>query len=79
MNIARAPADVLSAKKASINRAADVMGWSTIMPLGAESDAMLHKSDSVQFTDAEIKEHGLKDVLRAFRAGEYQETIDGFQ
>jgi enoyl-CoA hydratase len=79
VNIAKTPADVLSVKKASINRAADIIGWSTIMPLGAESDALLHKTESVQFIDSEITKHGLKEAVRAFRAGEYQEQIDGFQ
>jgi enoyl-CoA hydratase len=78
VNIARTPADILSVKKASINRAADIIGWSTIMPLGAESDALLHKAESVQFIGSEITRHGLKHVLRAFRAGEYQAQIDEF-
>jgi len=79
VNIARTPADVLSVKKTAINRAADIAGWSTIMPLGAESDALLHKAESVQFIDMEILEHGLKKVRKAFRAGEYQEQMDQFQ
>jgi enoyl-CoA hydratase len=78
VNIARTPADVLSVKKSSINRAADIIGWSTIMPLGAESDALLHKAESVQFINSEIMKHGLKQVIQAFRAGEYQAQVDEF-
>ncbi len=78
MNIARTPRDVLSMKKASINRAADIGGWATIMPLGAETDALLHQSQSVRFINSMIMEYGLKAVLAAYQAGEYQEDFDRF-
>lgn len=78
-NIARTPRDVLTLKKASINRAADISGWSTVMPLGAETDALLHQSDSVRFINSMIMEHGLKAVLASYQAGEYQEKFDSFE
>jgi len=74
--IALTPADVLSIKKTSINRAADIMGWSTIMPLGAESDAFLHNTSSVQYLNEAILRDGLKETIRAFGAGEHQAGID---
>jgi enoyl-CoA hydratase len=74
--IARTPADVLTIKKAAVNRAADIMGWSAIMPLGAESDALLHNTQSVQLLNELIKRDGLKETMRAFTAGEHQAAID---
>ncbi|CAN5256480.1 crotonase/enoyl-CoA hydratase family protein [soil metagenome] len=75
-NIALTPADVLEVKKAAVNRAADVMGWSTIMPLGAETDALLHHTDTVKFMADQIMQQGLKQTVKSFKAGEYQEELD---
>jgi enoyl-CoA hydratase len=74
--IARTPADVLSVKKTAVNRAADIAGWSTIMPLGAETDAFLHNTRSVQYLNEVIKRDGLKETMRKFVAGEHQAAID---
>jgi enoyl-CoA hydratase len=74
--IALTPSEVLSIKKASINRSADIMGWSTIMPLGAESDAFLHNTKSVQYLNEAILRDGLKETIRAFGEGEHQSAID---
>lgn len=68
--IAKTPLELLTVKKASINRAADIAGWSTIMPLGAESDALLHASDSVRRMNEEIMSRGMKQARAAFAAGE---------
>jgi enoyl-CoA hydratase/carnithine racemase len=68
--IALTPGEVLTIKKAAINRAADIMGWSTIMPLGAETDAFLHNTRSVQRLNELIMRDGLKETIRAFGAGE---------
>lgn len=78
LNISRTPRDVLTMKKASINRAADIAGWATIMPLGAETDALLHQSESVRFINSMIMEYGLKAVLVAYQSGDYQEEFDKF-
>jgi enoyl-CoA hydratase len=76
--IALLPADLLAAKKAAINRVADVsLGWSTVMPLGAETDALLHRSDSVQRVTETVRRRGLKDTIRAFRAGELDDDREG--
>ena len=68
--IALTPGEVLTIKKAAINRAADITGWSTIMPLGAETDAFLHNTRSVQQLNELIMRDGLKETIRAFGAGE---------
>lgn len=74
--IALTPADVLTVKKAAINRAADIAGWSTIMPLGAETDAFLHNTRSVQYLNEMIMRDGLKETIRAFAAGEHRAALD---
>lgn len=76
--IALTPGEVLTIKKAAINRAADVMGWSTIMPLGAETDAFLHNTRSVQQLNELILRDGLKQTIQAFRTGEL-DLADGDQ
>jgi enoyl-CoA hydratase len=68
--IGRTPGELLTVKKAAINRAADIAGWSTIMPLGAETDALLHATASVIQLNQEIKQNGLKSTINRFDAGE---------
>ena len=75
-NIALTPADVLSVKKAAVNRAADLMAWSTIMPLGSETDALLHSSRTIEYVQQRIMELGLKEAIRQFRDGKFQEEFD---
>jgi enoyl-CoA hydratase len=77
--IALTPPDVLSIKKAAVNRAADIAGWSTIMPLGAETDAFLHGTRSVRYLNEMILRDGLKETIRAFGAGEHQAGLDALQ
>lgn len=67
--ISRTPADVLTIKKYAVNRAADIAGWSTVMGLGGETDALLHTTDSVSRVHERIAEHGMKDTIAAFQAG----------
>lgn len=76
LNIALTPADVLAVKKAAINRAADLMSWSTIMPLGAETDALLHGANSVRYMQERVMEVGLKETIRKFKGGEFREDLD---
>jgi enoyl-CoA hydratase len=67
--IARIPAAVLRMKKVAINRVADVMGFRTIVPMGAETDALLHFSAPIAEMSDSIKEHGLKGAIARFREG----------
>jgi enoyl-CoA hydratase len=77
--IALTPAEVLTAKKAAVNRVADIAGWSTIMPLGAETDALLHGTRSVRYLNEMIMRDGLKETIRAFAAGEHQAGLDALE
>jgi len=67
--IAKVPAPVLRMKKIAINRVADAMGFRNIVPMGAETDALLHYSDSIAGFTAAIREHGLKETIARFDAG----------
>jgi enoyl-CoA hydratase/carnithine racemase len=69
-DIARIPAPVLRMKKIAINRVADVMGFRTIVPMGAETDALLHFSTPIVEMSDSIKEHGLKGAIARFRGDE---------
>jgi len=64
--ISRTPPEILRMKKVSINRAADVQGWRTIAPMGAETDALLHYSNAVEELFQLVREHGLKDAISIF-------------
>ncbi len=65
-SISRIPAATLRMKKMAINRVADVMGFRNIVPMGAETDALLHYSAAVKELAAMIQEHGLKKAIAAF-------------
>ena len=67
--IARVPARILRMKKMSINRAWDIMGFRQIVPLGAETDALLHHSKDCRQVGEAIREKGLKETIVAFNAG----------
>jgi enoyl-CoA hydratase/carnithine racemase len=69
LGIARIPASTLRMKKMAINRVADVMGFRTVVPMGAETDALLHYSAEVRALAALIQEHGLKEAIARFREG----------
>lgn len=70
LSIARIPAPILRMKKVSINRVADRMGFRDIVPLGAETDALLHFSHAVKQLNALVRKHGLKGAIAKFDAGE---------
>jgi enoyl-CoA hydratase len=70
LSIARIPARTLRMKKMSINRVADVMGFRAIVPMGAETDALLHYSESVVELGDLIRAEGLKGAIAKFDAGE---------
>jgi enoyl-CoA hydratase len=65
-SISRIPAATLRMKKMAINRVADVMGFRNIVPMGAETDALLHYSAAVKELAAMIQEHGLKKAIAEF-------------
>jgi enoyl-CoA hydratase/carnithine racemase len=67
-SIARIPARTLRMKKLAINRVADVMGFRTAVPMGAETDALLHYSGAVKELMESIQKHGLKDAIARFNA-----------
>jgi enoyl-CoA hydratase/carnithine racemase len=69
-DIAKIPAKILHMKKVAINRAWDIMGFRNIVPMGAETDALLHYSDDVKQLSGAIREHGLKEAIAKFAAGE---------
>ena len=65
-SIARIPAPTLRMKKIAINRVADAMGFRNIVPMGAETDALLHYSAAVKELAASIQKHGLKRAIALF-------------
>src|SRR5262245_40769753 len=69
-DIAKVPAPVLRMQKVAINRVADVMGFRTIAPIGAETDALLHYSEAVTEQFDAIREHGLKGAIARYRGEE---------
>jgi enoyl-CoA hydratase len=67
--IEKIPAPILHMKKVAINRVADAMGFRYVLPMGAETDALLHYSAAVQELSGLIREHGLKGAIGIFEAG----------
>lgn len=65
--IAQVPPAVLRAKKAAINRAAEVQGWRLATAGIAETDALLHLEPEVLRLRARVAAEGLKPVLAEFR------------
>jgi enoyl-CoA hydratase len=70
LRIAKVPADVLAMKKMSLNRVADLAGFRTSAVLGAETNAILHTLPEVLELRDSVQQHGLKEAMRRFRAGE---------
>jgi enoyl-CoA hydratase/carnithine racemase len=66
--ISRIPSEILRMKKLAVNRVAEVQGFRTIAPMGAETDALLHYSAAVERLTATIRELGLKDAIQTFKA-----------
>ena len=65
--ISRIPSEILRMKKLAVNRVAEVQGFRTIAPMGAETDALLHYSAAVERLTATIRELGLKDAIQKFK------------
>lgn len=70
LRIAKVPADVLTMKKMSLNRVADLDGFRNSVVLGAETNALLHAIPPVLELRDSIKEYGLKDAMKRFKTGE---------
>jgi enoyl-CoA hydratase/carnithine racemase len=65
--ISRIPSEILRMKKLAVNRVAEVQGFRTIAPMGAETDALLHYSAAVERLTASIRELGLKSAIQKFK------------
>jgi enoyl-CoA hydratase len=67
--IARIPADMLRMKKYAVNRVLDLQGFRSSVKLGAETDALLHASRSVDVIRHAIREQGLRQAIGQFNDG----------
>ncbi|MEA2682317.1 MAG: hypothetical protein QOK05_645 [Chloroflexota bacterium] len=74
-SMARIPGRTLRMKKLAINRVADVMGFRATVPMGAETDALLHYSGAVQDLMTSIQQHGLKEAIARFNRGENEDPV----
>ena len=68
--MANLPSKFLQLKKSSINRQMDIKGFSVAVRTGAEMDALLHYTDTIDTVRASIKEVGLRGTIESFNAGE---------
>jgi enoyl-CoA hydratase/carnithine racemase len=69
LDIAKIPASVLRMKKIAINRVWDAMGFRNIVPMGAETDALLHAARDVKKLGAVLQQDGLKAAIARFNEG----------
>ena len=67
--MANLPSKFLQLKKSSINRQMDIKGFSAAIRTGAEMDALLHYTDTVDVMRAQIREQGLRGAIEAFNSG----------
>jgi enoyl-CoA hydratase len=67
--MANLPSKFLHLKKLSINRQMDVQGFSAAIRTGAEMDAMLHYTDTLDVVRTSIREQGLRATIESFHAG----------
>ena len=72
LRMSRLPADVARLRKQAINRMVELAGFREGVRMGAQTDAVLHQSPAVQILRAAIGEHGLKEAIRRFQAGELE-------
>ena len=68
--VSRTPKDILGLQKRSINRTQEIKGFREALLQGVEIDAIAHTSPAVRQMNKYIAEHGLREALRAFQAGE---------
>lgn len=70
--ISRTPAPLLRMKKLSNNRVMEMQGFRTMATMGADTNTVLHETRAVKEFQASIHQHGLKEAIRRFEAGEDQ-------
>jgi len=68
--VARTPKDILGLQKQSINRTQELAGFRAALLQSVEVDTIAHVSPSVRLVNRTIAEHGLRETLRRFQAGE---------
>lgn len=68
--IANLPSKSLYLKKMAVNRQLEIQGFATAIRAGGELNAMLHYTDDTETVRASIRQHGLRETIRAFEAGE---------
>jgi len=68
--VARTPKDILALQKQSINQTQDLQGFRQAMMQAVEVDAIAHTAPAVREVNRFIAERGLREALRAFKAGE---------
>jgi enoyl-CoA hydratase len=68
--VATTPSSVIRMKKIAINRTLELQGFRLTAYMGAETDVVVHYSDEVGMVKTAIEEHGFKETLRRFTAGE---------
>lgn len=68
--VARTPKDLLVLEKLAINRAFEAGGSHEALFQGIEIDAVAHTAPAVRETNRYIRDHGLREALRAFQSGE---------
>ena len=64
--IAHMPPDVMRIKKAALNRVMDLQGFSEMVYMGAEWDAIGHDSDGCAEIVDYLDKHGLKETIKWF-------------
>ena len=69
LQMANLPSKFLQLKKYSINRQMDIQGFSTAIRTGAEMDALLHYTDTVDVMRGAIRDQGLRGAIEAFNGG----------
>jgi enoyl-CoA hydratase len=68
--ISRTPSSLLRMTKLSNNRALELQGFRTMATVGAETNTVAHETEAVRGFQGSIREHGLKEAIRRFEAGE---------
>ena len=68
--MARTPKEIIALQKQSINRTQEVQGFREALMQSVEVDAIAHVAEPVKRVNRHIREKGLQDALRAFKAGE---------
>jgi enoyl-CoA hydratase len=68
--VACTPRDVLALQKLAINRTQEAQGFRQALLQGAEIDALAHTVPSVRAIHRFIGQHGLREALTAFQAGD---------